>query len=88
MHENLLVISRINERIHLLRAEVEKRGMPWSEAQVDDHRHISQQLVNGHSTTQPQSGSLSDDQLRAQLESRLAQDDQQDQQQEEEGLHL
>ncbi|KAG9749322.1 hypothetical protein KCU77_g3396, partial [Aureobasidium melanogenum] len=90
MYENLVVISRMNERIELLRAEVEKRGMRWSEAEVED-RQVSERMVNGDSASttttqsQPQSGRLTDEQLRAQLEARLAQDTQDDQ---EEGLHL
>ncbi|KAH0388220.1 hypothetical protein KCU92_g1075, partial [Aureobasidium melanogenum] len=91
MYENLVVISRMNERIELLRAEVEKRGMRWSEAEVED-RQVSERMVNGDSAStnttqsQPQSGRLTDEQLRAQLEARLVQDTQDDQ--EEEGLHL
>ena len=90
MYENLVVISRMNERIELLRAEVEKRGMRWSEAEVED-RQVSERMVNGDSTSttqssQAQSGRLTDEQLRAQLDARLAQDTQDDQ--EEEGLHL
>ncbi|OBW69260.1 MAG: Uncharacterized protein AUREO_006960 [Aureobasidium pullulans] len=90
MYENLIVINRMNERIELLRAEVEKRGMRWSEAEVED-RQISERMVNGDSTTrtqptQSQSGHLTDDELRAQLEARLAQHSHEDQ--EEEGLHL
>ncbi|KAI4840811.1 hypothetical protein E4T44_07897 [Aureobasidium sp. EXF-8845] len=92
MYENLVVISRMNERIELLRAEVEKRGMRWSEAEVEN-RQVSERMVNGDSapvtqtqSSQPQSGRLTDEQLRAQLEARLTQDTQDDQ--EEEGLHL
>jgi hypothetical protein len=92
MYENLVVISRMNERIDLIRAEVEKRGMRWSEAEVED-RQVSERMVNGDSTStthtqssQPPSGRLTDEQLRAQLEARLVQDTQDDQ--EEEGLHL
>ncbi|THZ64733.1 hypothetical protein D6C86_02249 [Aureobasidium pullulans] len=90
MYENLIVINRMNERIELLRAEVEKRGMRWSEAEVED-RQISERIVNGDSTTQTQptqtqSGHLTDGELRAQLEARLAQHSHEDQ--EEEGLHL
>jgi len=92
MYENLVVISRMNERIQLLRVEVEKRGMTWSEADVQTPQ-VSENMVNGYSapttqtqSSQPQSGHLTDDQLRAQLEARLAQDTQDNQ--EEEGLHL
>ncbi|CAD0107229.1 unnamed protein product [Aureobasidium uvarum] len=92
MYENLVVISRMNERINLLRAEVEKRGMRWSEAEVED-RQVSERMVNGVSpstittqSSQSQSGSLTDEQLRARLDATLAQDTQDDQ--EDEGLHL
>lgn len=91
MYENLVVISRMNERIELLRAEVEKRGMRWSEGEVED-RQLNERTVNGDSVpattsqSQPQSGRLTDEQLRAHLEARLNQDTQDDQ--EEEGLHL
>ncbi|KAG2166749.1 hypothetical protein VTO58DRAFT_103647 [Aureobasidium pullulans] len=90
MYENLIVINRMNERIELLRAEVEKRGMRWSEAEVEDLQ-VSERMVNGDSATQTQptqsqSGHLTDDELRAQLEARLAQHSHEDQ--EEEGLHL
>ena len=90
MYENLIVINRMNERIQLLRAEVEKRGMRWSEAEVEDLQ-VSERMVNGDSATQTQptqsqSGRLTDDELRAQLEASLAQHSHEDQ--EEEGLHL
>ncbi|CAD0082875.1 unnamed protein product [Aureobasidium vineae] len=72
-------------------SEVEKRGMRWSEAEVED-RQVSE-MVNGDSapttitqSSQPQSGRLTDEQLRAQLDATLAQDTQDDQ--EDEGLHL
>ena len=100
MFENLVVINRMIERIELLRAEVERRGMRWSEAEVEEH-HQPSDLVNGDSPAPPQttatntapqtspshtqSGSLTDDQLRAQLEARMAQDMDDDQ---EEGVHL
>lgn len=36
MYENLTVIGRTRERISLIRAEVEKRGMRWFEGEVED----------------------------------------------------
>ncbi|GAB7350905.1 hypothetical protein MBLNU459_g1419t1 [Dothideomycetes sp. NU459] len=36
MFENLVVIGRMNERIQLLRAEVERRGMRWADAEVEE----------------------------------------------------
>lgn len=56
MFENLVVIGRQNERIGLLRAEVEKRGMRWADAEVEDAeqnkdmemRDADGALVNGN----------------------------------------
>ncbi|KAK5120478.1 hypothetical protein LTR85_006133 [Meristemomyces frigidus] len=36
MLENLAVIGRMNERVGLIRAEVERRGQRWSEGEVED----------------------------------------------------
>lgn len=57
MFENLVVIGRMNERIDLLRAEVEKRGMRWADAEVEEQSkatnltNSSGQLVNGDAST-------------------------------------
>lgn len=45
MFENLTVIGRINERIRLLKEEVERRGMRWGESDVEDAEAAK---VNGH----------------------------------------
>jgi len=47
--ENLQVIGRMNERIDLLRAEVERRGMRWSGAELEDDnaRVRANGVVNG-----------------------------------------
>ena len=48
MFENLAVIGRINERIGLLRAEVEKRGMLWGEVEDEGRdREGWEKVVNG-----------------------------------------
>ena len=95
MFENLVVINRMNERIELIREEVQKRGMRWSEAEVEDRD--AAHLVNGitdtdsstttasHAPAQRPSGTLTDEQLRAQLEERLGPQETAD---EEEGVHL
>lgn len=53
MFENLVVIGRMNERIALLRAEVERRGMRWADAEVEDAQDknmtdVEGRLVNGN----------------------------------------
>jgi len=97
MYENLVVIGRMNERIGMLRAEVERRGMRWADAEVEeanankDHEmtDTSGQLVNGHAdnnirqTESAPSGRLTDEELRARLAQQLEDDDG-----EEEGVHL
>lgn len=91
MFENLSVIGRMNERVSLLRAEVEKRGMRWSEGEVEDQDAREVKMVNGDATVngvngatvdarQP-SGRLTDEALRRQLEAQMGED-------EEEGVHL
>ncbi|KAJ9626536.1 hypothetical protein H2203_004169 [Taxawa tesnikishii (nom. ined.)] len=53
MFENLIVITRMNERIQLLRNEVEKRGMRWADAEVEERDAVSDptntngELANG-----------------------------------------
>ncbi|KAF2222877.1 hypothetical protein BDZ85DRAFT_180186, partial [Elsinoe ampelina] len=44
MFENLVVIGRMNERIKILREEVEKRGLRWMDAEVEEREG----KVNGH----------------------------------------
>ena len=88
MFENLTVIGRMNERIALLRAEVEKRGFRWSEGEVEDAEAAKQngvltgaeeRAVNG--TNPAVNGRLTDEELRRRLEEQMADD-------EEEGVHL
>lgn len=94
MFENLSVIGRLNERIGLLKAEVEKRGMLWEhgsgeEVNGDVEEGSKGRMVNGETVTangsaeaprQP-SGRLTDEELRRQLEAQMGED-------EEDGVHL
>ena len=90
MFENLSVIGRMNQRIELLRAEVEKRGMRWSESEVEDQVMRDGGLVNGTvgaTSGMPNgishgvaSGRLTDEELRRQMEAQMEEDD--------EGVHL
>lgn len=116
MFENLGVITRMHNRVELIRAEVEKRGMPWPseerERGVVDVQRLRDfgmegengeqiivarpeggaNLVNGTSgdaangtfggeARTQQSGRLTDEELRRQLEAQMGMDD-------EEGVHL
>lgn len=99
MFENLVVVGRMNERIHLLRAEVERRGMRWADAEVEDRTMTDAigEVVNGTSSgaeahtggaSQSQaarvpSGRLTDEELRARLLETLGDDDGED-----DGVHL
>lgn len=121
MYENLGVITRMHNRVELIKAEVEKRGMPWPSEErergaVDVQRlrefglegengeqiivgrpesDAPTPLVNGttgavvngsaggeeSSARAQQSGRLTDEELRRQLEAQMGMDD-------EEGVHL
>jgi len=114
MFENLGVIGRMNERVGLIKTEVEKRGMPWpsEEREADtgaassgeageaivaaraDMVNGNGEMVNGTvgsapagtTSRQQQSGRLTDEELRRQVEAQLgtqmAEDDNGD------GVHL
>jgi hypothetical protein len=120
MFENLGVITRMHSRVELIRAEVEKRGMPWpseeTERGVVDVQRLRDFGMEGESGEQiivarperdaapmvngtageaaggaagvdergaraQQSGRLTDEELRRQLEAQIGMDD-------EEGVHL
>lgn len=92
MFENLSVIGRINQRIRLLREEVEKRGMRWSEGEVEDAEMNGEKIVNGdtngtangtNAAPRQPSGRLTDEELRRQLAAQMGDDDD-----EEDGVHL
>ena len=86
MFENLSVIGRMNERISLLRAEVEKRGMRWADGEVEDAEAREAKMVNGDAgangnEARQRNGRLTDEELRRQLEAQMGED-------EDEGVHL
>lgn len=118
MFENLGVITRMHNRVELIKVEVEKRGMPWPSEErergmVDvDVRRLrefgmegenGEQIVVGRAESDApvvngttangsvggeesgaraqQSGRLTDEELRRQLEAQMGMDD-------EEGVHL
>ncbi|KAF4549419.1 Hypothetical protein D9617_21g096400 [Elsinoe fawcettii] len=90
MFENLVVIGRMNERIKILREEVEKRGLRWIDAEVEEREKVNGHAAEegqreaqeeGHRAERGTSGRLTDDELRRRLEEQMAQD-------EEEGVHL
>jgi hypothetical protein len=120
MFENLGVITRMHERVELIKAEVEKRGMPWPSEERErgavDVRRLREfgmegengeeiivgrpesegPVVNGTTATAngttggegsgaraQQSGRLTDEELRRQLEAQMGMDDE-----DEEGVHL
>jgi hypothetical protein len=73
VRENDEVIGRMNDRIDLVKKEVERRGQKWHQGEA-----------NGDSNGPvPTGGTLNDDQLRRQMEVRMADDDD-----DEEGVHL
>lgn len=91
MFENLTVIGRLNERIELLRKEVEGRGMRWADGEVEDAEKGGT-IVNGHVNGDGEgvvgnnrraapSGRLTGAELRRRLEAEMD-DDQAD------GVHL
>lgn len=107
MFENLAVMGRMNERVAMIRVEVEGRGMPWpseereaggpgrgsgvgteaGEQIVVMRGSGNGDLVNGDigavaNGTGARSGRLTDDELRRQMEARMAEND------EEEGVYL
>lgn len=95
MFENLTVIGRMNERIELIRREVEGRGMLWGDAEDEAATSLKDEhsIVNGdapvtngavNGTRQP-SGRLTDDELRQQLEARMAEDNDDEN---DDGVHL
>lgn len=97
MFENLVVIGRMNERIDLLREEVERRGMRWADAEVEDKQKDMTNgdgvMVNGDGprSSQPSqearapSGRLTDEELMRRLQERMGEEDGEEG---EEGLHL
>jgi len=73
VRENDEVIRRMNDRIDLVKKEVERRGQKWHQGEV-----------NGDTDGPvPIGGTLNDEELRRQMEARITEDDG-----DEEGVHL
>lgn len=96
MFENLVVINRMKERVELLRAEVERRGMPWGQEEEEEGKRANggvngtvdgegEAIVagRGNENTRAGNGRLTDEELRRRLEERMNGDEE-----EEEGVHL
>ncbi|KAK5955849.1 hypothetical protein OHC33_003490 [Knufia fluminis] len=91
IRENEVVIERQQERVRLLKAEVERRGQRWHEAEPKakeaSNGNSEQPVSSGNgtaaATNTPAPNRLTDDELRRQMEERLAQDGGDD-----EGMHL
>ena len=94
--ENLVVIQRMEERISLLKGEVEGRGFKWGEDEprpenVESNGHARVEEVGGPSqnthdwqSPRPAGGWLDDDQLARRLSEQMVDDDDEAQ----DGVHL
>jgi len=97
MFENLTVIGRMNERMGLLKAEVEGRGLPFT-AEEEDEGGLAGATMNGTvgvavngevSEPRAPSGRLTDEELRRQVEAQMGGADEEEEEKEEEaGVHL
>lgn len=83
MRENEEVIARMQERIALVRQEVEGRGMRWADGEVEDRVEENGVVeMNGAGAREERPG-LSDEELERRLRERLG-----DGEDEEDGVHL
>ncbi len=73
VRENKEVVGRMKERIDLVRKEAERRGQKWHEGEVNGE--TDREVVA--------EGTLNDEELRRQMEERMAEEDDA-----EEGVHL
>ena len=80
VRENEVVIQRQRERMELLKAEVERRGGRWHEADTDGKTNGT---ANGGSERQA-GGRLTDEELRRQMQERMGDGDEGS----EDGMHL
>ena len=80
VRENEVVIQRQRERMGLLKAEVERRGGRWHEADTDGKRNGT---ANGSGERQA-GGRLTDEELRRQMQERMGDGDEGS----EDGMHL
>jgi len=89
--ENEVVIGRQQERVKMLKAEVERRGQRWHEAEPKDHptsNGSAFQTPSGSNGSAPSSGTqasarLDDEEVLRQTEARIRQDAD-----DSEGMHL
>ena len=97
IQENILVVQRMEERILLLKGEVEGRGFKW----VDDETKPESADLNGHAAVEeamgassitnggpgrrPSGGRLGDEELARRLREQMQEDDDYEVQ---EGVHL
>ena len=93
--ENIVVIQRMEERISLLKGEVEGRGFKWGEDEsrlenVESNDHTRVEDVTGPSrnihggNTRPSGGRLGDEELARRLREQMEDDDDEAQ----DGVHL
>ena len=85
IEDNQVVIARQRERVSLLKAEVERRGQRWHEADPDKSTNGTDAQTNNANGTASSEvpNRLTDEQHRRQLEARLSED-----QSDGEGMHL
>ena len=90
IRDNEVVIERQQERVRLIKAEVERRGQRWHEAEPKGPTKVTNGHVNGsgeeNSTPSAPTAPvrLSDEELRRRMQERLAQDNDG----EDQGMHL
>ncbi|KAJ9493799.1 hypothetical protein H2202_010727 [Exophiala xenobiotica] len=88
IHENAVVINRQQERMELLKQEVERRGGRWHEAdngaKVNGSPEGSAPNGEAPATSRGTGGRLTDEELRRQMMERIVEDDNN----EDEGMHL
>lgn len=87
--ENDVVVKRIEERVALLKVEVESRGLIWSahganeeEVKVNGHVGVNGEADGDAPVARAPSGRLTDEELRRRMEAQMGGDD------EEDGVHL
>ncbi|KAI9738706.1 MAG: hypothetical protein M1834_008211 [Cirrosporium novae-zelandiae] len=99
IEENMDVISRMEDRIRLLKEEVERRGFRWGEGQSKEEKIVvdgvdgdedsaaSSGQIESHAAVQASGGGhLTDEELERRLQERMQDDIEDDE--EEDGVHL